>query len=674
MSAIPPPENESPNRGDTIPIIESSTVVGVISVPEAAVPPISTEPEPIDAISPEPEPTEAAVPDSIPVAAPPEPVRRPALREPLSHELLRIAVLIVFAIGVWCWITGRTNLAAWQVPLEYGMKGADGDAIGFMSHIKEASEGEFSLLGPRNITRLGAPYYSSLSDIPLTEFWMLYLPGVLARSIGLFAAANAAILIAQILACLCFYIVARWLGCKWWWAFTGGILFGFAQFAFARSLHHINVTNYWYVPFCLLIADWMTRNEMGDIRGRRYLFAVLASFVMGMLNPYYTNMFLQLTLLGAFYQYFRQGWAPVRQAGGIVAAAGFGFFLMNLNTFINRIVHGANPGALPREFKWLELSALKFVDMLVPPQDHPLLGKIGQAYYGLAGREYDPSIAKMVAFPAEVPPSCYLGLLGIAALVWLAAISIRRLMVENGRNLPLEAWQVLWILAYASVGGLNCLAGICGVTMFRSSTRYCIFILPIVLLFALKRLSRKRFDQETEIGIAALCALFALWDQTPPTTTSAKIADDARVVDADRQFTRSMEARLPQGAMIFQIPVMEFPESPAPGMPSYDHFRPYLHSEHLRFSFGGIKGRPWLNWQKDLTQKPFPEVIQTLESYGFAAIYCNRNGFPDRAEGLLKEFRRLGYNELLESKFGDLFCVVIHPDRQPVLPAGVVKR
>jgi phosphoglycerol transferase len=588
------------------------------------------------------------------------------------REWLRIALLVALAVGFWCYVTGRTHEAAWQVPLEYGLKGADGDAQAVYSHIKAASEGEFYPFLVKNITRVGAPFYGNWSDFPIIEEWQFYLPGVLARWIGLFAAANVSVLVAQVLACVCFYITARLMDCKWWWAFAGGIAFGFAQFASARSIHHLMVTHYWYIPFCLLIADRVTRNEMGGLRQRRYLVSLLAAFLIGMQNPYYTNMFLQLVMLGAFYQYFRQGWRPVQQAAGIVAAAACGFFLMNVDSWIYRLGHGANPGAVLREYRWLELSALKFVDLLVPPQDHSLLGWIGSAYYGLAGREYDPAVAKMVAFPGEVPPSCYLGLLGIACLVWLAVVSVRRLVAKTGRPLPLAAWQVLWILAYAAVGGLNCLAGLLGATLFRSSTRYCIFILPILLLFAIKRLSRKPMDPKVSMLIASLCALLALWDQTPQVAQAkANLAELSRVVESDRQFTMEIEANLPKGAMVFQLPIMDYPESPAPGVSSSEHFRPYLHSRDLRFSFGAMKGRPWLAWQQELGKMAFPDAVHRMESLGFAAVYVNRNGFQDRGVSILNSFKQLGYSQIIESKAGDLFCVLIHPAAHPILPAGV---
>ena len=588
-------------------------------------------------------------------------------------DWLRIVLLVALTVGFWCYLTGRTSFAAWQVPLEYGLMGADADAQGVFSMIKAAADGEFHPLMVQKITRVGAPFYGNWSDFPTIEEWQLYLPGVLARWIGLFAAANVAVMVAHVLASVCFYTTARLMNCKCWWAFAGGITFGFAQFTWARSIHHLNVTNCWYIPICLLIAGWITRDEMGPLWRRRYSFSLLAAFLIGMQNPYYTNMFLQLAILGAFYQYFRQGWRPIQQAAGIVAAAACGFFLMNLDTFIYRLEQGANPGAMVREYRWLELSALKFVDLFIPPQNHNLLGWIGSAYYGPAGREFDPAIAKMVSFPGEVPASCYLGILGIACLIWLAVISVRRLVAETGRPLPLAAWQVLWILAYAAVGGLNCLAGLLGATLFRSSNRYCIFILPILLLFAIKRLSRKSMESGIEAGTIGLCILLALWDQMPTMAqTRANLTELSHMVDSDRQFTKEIEENLPKGAMVFQLPIIDYPESPSFGVSSSEQFRPYLHSKDLRFSFGAVKGRPWLAWQRELGEMSFPDSIRRMESLGFAAVYVNRRGFQDRGESILNSFKELGYSKFIESKAADIFCVLIHSAAHPVLPSDLV--
>ena len=52
-----------------------------------------------------------------------------------------------------------------------------------------------------------------------------------------------------------------------------------------------------------------------------------------------------------------------------------------------------------------------------------------------------------------MPPTAYLGLVGLAATAWLFLLSCRR-AADNGK-LPLEAWFLIWIFLYAEVGGLD---------------------------------------------------------------------------------------------------------------------------------------------------------------------------------------------------------------------------
>jgi phosphoglycerol transferase len=167
---------------------------------------------------------------------------------------------------------------------------------------------------------------------------------------------------------------------------------------------------------------------------------------------------------------------------------------------------------------------------------------------------------------------------------------------------------------------------------------------------------------------ATLCVVIALWDQTPPLVSAKDLEETAGMVASDRRFTEKMEERLPPNAMIFQIPIMEFPESPVPGVGAYDHFRPYLYSRQLRFSFGSDKGRPEEKWQQQLGQSQLGEVVGRLESYGFSALYVNRDGFADKGEALLKALKEIGRGDVIESDQGDLFCVLLKPFPQPILP------
>jgi phosphoglycerol transferase len=258
------------------------------------------------------------------------------------------------------------------------------------------------------------------------------------------------------------------------------------------------------------------------------------------------------------------------------------------------------------------------------------------------------------------------------------------------KDVPIEAWWVLWIVLMFTTGGLNALfAATTGFTMFRGGCRYSIVILAITLLWAARRLSAMQAEAETKsgdiatarlwmAGAAVLCALI-FWDQVPRAPTEELRATIDRQVAADREFTEKMEAALPDGAMVFQMPVMDFPESPIPGVPPYDHFRPYLFSKHLRFSFGTHKGREREKWQPAVQGKFFEGAsldqqagkiqfneanariaVDELKRLGFSAIYINRNGFPDRGKGLEEALLDLGYSKPpIRNATGDLACIVL---------------
>ena len=53
-------------------------------------------------------------------------------------------------------------------------------------------------------------------------------------------------------------------------------------------------------------------------------------------------------------------------------------------------------------------------------------------------------------------------------------------------------------------------------------------------------------------------------------------------------------------------------------------------------------------------------AVEELEKLGFAAIYLNRNGFPDRGKGLEEALLELGYDKPpIRSATGDLTCIVL---------------
>lgn len=536
-----------------------------------------------------------------------------------------------------------------------------GDAHEILARIKAASEGDTWPLAPQVIERLGAPFGAHWNGYPTPDKPLMLALGALARVIGVFAAANAGLLLAQVFAALAFYFTARWLRVRWEWAWAGALLFAYTYHTFHRGLPHFSFVFSWTVPLGLLAVWLVAQSRRLEWRSAGAAVCLGCAVAFGMGNPYNLLFWGQLLLWALLVQW----WGRRRRENLVIGVAAGGlalltFVAMNLEVWL----HVQEPDGLPllsRNYGGTERYALKPMEMAIPPAFHrwewlAFFGHRYQRWSEWRGEAYLP----------------YLGLAGIAGLLWLAGLAVRRLLA--GRRPPGQALSLAWLLTYASVGGLtNVLAFFAGFQLFRATNRVAVFVSAIVLAFLAVRLSRwsARWPAPWRIGAALGLAALGLADQLPrqwPEEVRAKMRSEAL---SDLRLGRELEAALPAGAMVFQLPVMGFPEVVPPGrITDYELFRPYLTTDTLRFSYGAAKFRARSRWQRDLENMSVGALVSRLERYGFAALYINRKGYEDRADSLLSELAALGYGRRISGAHGQQTIVLLNPAQAPKLPLG----
>lgn len=567
-------------------------------------------------------------------------------------DIPAVLFLLLVVAFAWCGGNAKWSAASWELPTAY-LDAYRSDVMGTFAAEQIVMDGDFVPMARKFVYRLGAPTTANWNDFPIIEEFHAYFLGLLARGFGIFKALNIWMLLTHLTAAAAFYGVARYLKCTVPLAFVGGLAFGLAPFLFAQLPHHSSVAIVWHIPFFLLVWAWMSEDEGIHLWSGRFWFAVAVGLSAGLQNVYYTNIFCQLTLLGGVILALRQrSWKPLGPALFVIAAAAFAFGLMNLDTFLFRLEFGPPNGAVSRDYKWLEIYGLKFVDLFIPPMNH-----LSPGFAKFAASHRAESVLQ--------DEGSYLGIVGILAFCFLAGSTAWKVIQRKTDPIPREAWQVLWILAMFCTGGLNAILGSLGFTLFRATGRYSIVILAIVLLYAVRQLSALSFLRG-RFGVfsAVALSLVILWDQMPQPPSTKEQNQIAMEVASDRKFVAQIEAALPPGAMVFQLPIMEFPEGPVPGVSPYDHFRPYIYSDHLRFSFGTNKGRQDSAWQLTLAESDLQTAISRIEKKGFAALYINRNGFPDQAKELLENLKQLGLTTRIDSPNGDLVCLIL-----PVRPS-----
>jgi phosphoglycerol transferase len=570
-----------------------------------------------------------------------------------------VAGLVLVCLLAWCAANSKWTVEAWSLPTAYVNDPEKADFIANACSVKAARSWWHLPIFWKTVPELGAPFTGDWNDIPTLDELVLGWQAALAAVFGLFGGINLSFALAHVFAAVAMYVAARYSGADRLWAWIAAAAFGLSPFIFAQSPHHMQVAYVWPVALFPIVWRWVATDPGTPLGTPQWRWAALIAVVTGLHFVYYTNVFCQLTLLGAGVAYLRNRDAKAfRGAVALVAIAVLTTACMNIDTWTYQWVHGRAGQGIIREYKWLEIYGLKLVDLTIPPLTHrsDLF-----ASFALRHRQGAPLLDEGAS---------YLGLLGLLSLAGLCISTGRALLAQKLQEVPLEAWQVLWIILMFTTGGLNAIGGAYGFTLFRAACRYSVVILAIVLLYTAREMSRASRSIAARVGgegrliltgtvlVGATALVF--WDQVPRTPPRESLEMIANLVRNDRDFVAKMEAALSPGSMVFQLPIMEFPEAPHPGVSAYDHFRPYLYSHGLRYSFGSSRGRESSAWLQQLSQKQPKDAIAEIKRRGFAAIYINRNGFPDRAKGIEDALLEMGYAKPpIRSASGDLACILL---------------
>jgi phosphoglycerol transferase len=567
-----------------------------------------------------------------------------------------IAIAVAAPIG-WMYTTGRWTLADLSVPLVY-----TGDALGVLAQIKAYMSGDLIPFLAKEIHTLGAPFGAGWTDYPAEDL-IYFAASLLARVFGLFAGSTVFLILLDVLAGWAFYAAGTALGYRRSVVAGMAVLFALAQYGFVRNLYHLTLTAYFHIPLLLFAVRWAASRVDGDSapssRWQAGL-AVAGAILAGFLNPYYLAVFLWLmgfVFVGAFIAGRKREWIS---AGLLWLVAAGAFALQMLDTVWLDIVHGPNYDAVQRHLIELDMYSLRLPDLLVPwVHRSPAMMWLNERYFhGVASGRGEAMAA-------------YIGLVGGLTLLCLLASGCIRIASRQFDRVNAWFWMALAILGLGVTGGINFLIGLLGFVFLRATNRFSIVLYAIALFWICEVLTR--VNRAAAVAIMVALVAFGLWDQLPPSGLLWPMPNLIREqVESDRQFVARLEAALPRGAMVLQLPVKGFPETGAIGeMDEYEHFRPYLHSTDLRFSYGTVKGRGDADWQLGLVGLPAGDLVARARLYGFAAIYVNRKAYADNADAETRDLEQLLGEPIADSK--DLVAYRVPassspPQLPPLLP------
>jgi phosphoglycerol transferase len=550
------------------------------------------------------------------------------------------ALLSLFAVTALMGLT-KTSL---RRPLY-----AHSDADFYSTLVKNIVENHSYYVNPN----LGAPGVQQSYDFPQPHSTHLLLLQLLA----LFTSNYALVLNVYFL--LTFPLIAvlalatfRQFGVSYPVGILGGTLYAFLPFHLFPGEGHLPYSSYFLVPVLSLVLLWILRGEAffrWDVDGgqgwvtKKGGVSLLICVLMGgdtAYNAFFSVFFLVFTAVLARLRYARH---RLRSTAVLTGTLLLVFGLNLVPTTLYQLRHGPNPDAVQRQVQEAEIYSLKLAQLVLPVTGHRI--------HALAALKERYNMNRL-RFWINENDWTSLGAIGASGFLLL----LGWLFFAGGKKSGFDlldslSWLNLAGFLLGTIGGFGVLFALVVSDDIRAYNRICAFLAFFSFFAALLVLERmsERLSRYLVYPLLALLLVGGLLDETVKTNAYDRRALWAENV-SDEAFVHQLERLLPKNAMIFQLPYVAFPASPpVHNMADYDHFRAYLHSSSLRWSYGAMRGRDVDLWQRRVAALPPQEMAQTLALAGFSGIYVNRAGYADNAAQLENQLESVLQTEPLVS-------------------------
>jgi hypothetical protein len=390
---------------------------------------------------------------------------------------------------------------------------------------------------------------------------------------------------------------------------------------------------------------------------RQIVSAVLICALVGSALSYYAffgGYFLCVAAIVSAIRFKR----PARLAWGIGLAAVI-FVVLIINTSPNWLYamrYGRNAEVRDRRPAEAEIYGLKMTHLLLPMSGHRLkfLRDIRQTY--------DRST------PYYEGGTASLGTVGDLGFIFL----LGWLFCSPQGWADAELFDALAVLTLSAVllgtvGGVGAIFNFLVSPEMRAYNRISVYIAFFALFAAALLLDAgKQWMGGGKIatylwpGLLGVILCLGILDQTIPSFAWDYARAKSRY-EIEQDFVTRIEASVPSGAMIFQLPNVRFLNTrPIEAMHEYDELKGYLHSRSLRWSSGAMRGRPEALWaerngldigaeqadpgaegNRTINVQLPPQALNTLAFAGFSGIYVDRYGFWDRGGSITSQLQSL---------------------------------
>jgi phosphoglycerol transferase len=567
---------------------------------------------------------------------------------PLAQALLIATALYVVLHG-W-----RRSLA---VPFAFSI-----DSVWFLTQSKSTVDNGWWWWNPR----LGAPFGLDAVAIPSNSTVDQAIVWLVSRFVGeAITAVNVAWLVMVVLSGLTATWCMRKLGVSTFVGVVVGTLFALSPYALYRNIDHFALVIY-LVPFVCAAALRLAAGDPHQLWDRTERRVIVAGCVLLGLNyVYYAFFGVFCVAAGTVIGYIAARDRRILASGTLCMMLICASTLLNLApSFSSWQRHGYPTILRDKVVAESEAYGLKIrhlVSPVFPNRVRPLEAWVERETAARFPNENENWTSRLGLVGA-------LGFIGLLVLLFVPDTGSGR----AGSALRGASRLMLALLLLGVVGGFGSLFNLFVSADIRAYNRVAPFIAFLSLL-AVAAVSDRWLKSTRARSIAGLMIVVA--GVTDQGQAAARMNDEYPAVAAElsalRAFVGHLERELPANAMVFQLPIRIYTlgESDKRRMKQFDHFKPYLVAESLRFSYPALSDEQ-VRWQHAAGRLELRALIARLSTQGFAAVLVDRHGYDDNATAMTSALLRVVGDDRVIAESDRFFAVNIAGIPEPLTARG----
>lgn len=503
---------------------------------------------------------------------------------------------------------------------------------------------------------VGAPYGNIFYDYPNCDSFhilIMFLIGKLFNN-NWVASMNVYYMLGFVLLSVITLYVLKKIGISKKTAFIGAILYTFLPYHFMR-LGHLLLASYYMVPISILFCIKYFRGELVlDIKKivckdnivNFILFVIIGT--TGLYYAYFTCFFFCIII---FLKIIEKKFKYILNIILGILSIIIGISINFIPNLIYWLSSNQNSLSVQRDLTGGETYSFKLWQFIMPINGHriSILANIRNL---------------MNKFPMLNENTEALGIImsiGLFVLIFSIFVFANYNINKDIKNLSLLNLAAILL---ATCGGASTILGII-LPQIRAYNRisvfiamFCIVTICILIDYILieNKFKIKLFHNHIiSYSIIFLIGIFGVFDQTS-VNYRWNYEGIKQNYESDKSFIKQIENLKEDGAMIYQMPYVKFPESPPIiNMIDYSHFKGYLHSDKLKWSYGVMKGTEGDIWMQSINEMSMLDRYHTIVQAGYSGIYIDRYAYTqEEIVTLENELRKIIGTEPILSEDGRL--------------------